>query len=87
MNHSLAGLFPEELEALVTSYGEAAYRGRQVFEWIHRHGVLEPSAMTNLPRSLRERLSLDASEEVRRLSSQDGLTAKLLLRLHDGQEI
>ena len=87
MNHSLPGLFPEELEALVASFGEPAYRGRQVFEWIHRHGVVEPSAMTNLPRSLRECLSAARSEEVRRLTSVDGLTSKLLLRLRDGQEI
>jgi 23S rRNA (adenine2503-C2)-methyltransferase len=87
VNRSLAGLFPEELEALVTSFGEPAYRGRQVFEWIHRRGVLDPLAMTSLPVALRERLTTSGSEEVRRLTSVDGLTAKLLLRLHDGQEI
>jgi 23S rRNA (adenine2503-C2)-methyltransferase len=84
---SLAGLFPEELEALVTEWGQPAYRGRQVFEWVHRHGVLDPSRMANLPQSIRERLSGGGSETVRRLESVDGLTSKLLLRLHDGQEI
>jgi len=87
VNHSLPGLFPEELETLVASLGEPAYRGRQVFEWIHRHGVLTPQDMTNLPRGLRDRLIASNSEEVRRLVSVDGLTSKLLLRLHDGQEI
>ena len=87
MNHSLPGLFPEELEALVASFGEPSYRGRQIFEWIHRRGTLDPSAMSNLPRSLRERLSSAGSEEIRRLTSVDGLTSKLLLRLRDGQEI
>ena len=33
---------------------------------------------------LRERLPSTRGEEVRRLQSIDGLTAKLLLRLHDG---
>jgi len=84
---SLAGMFPEELETLVTGWGEPAYRGRQVFEWVHRRGVIDPSGMTNLPRTLRDRLASTGSEEVRRLSSADGLTSKLLLRFHDGQEI
>jgi 23S rRNA (adenine2503-C2)-methyltransferase len=87
VNHSLPGLFPQELEALVGSFGQPAYRGRQVFEWIHRHGVLDPLAMTNLPVALRERLSSARSEEVRRLTSIDGLTSKILVRLTDGQEI
>jgi 23S rRNA (adenine2503-C2)-methyltransferase len=68
-------------------WGEPAYRGRQVFHWIHRRGVLDPRTMTDLPSSLRTRLESAASEEVRRLRSVDGLTSKLLLRLHDGQEI
>jgi len=84
---SLAGLFPEELEALVTGWGEPAYRGRQVFEWVHRRGVIDPSRMTNLPRVVRDHLAGTSSEEVQRLRSADGLTSKLLLRLPDGQEI
>src|SRR5689334_17135430 len=84
---SLPGLFPEELDALVQFWGQPAYRGRQIFEWMHRHGVLEPSSMTNLPRELRERLGALATEEVQRLQSQDGLTSKLLLKLHDDQQI
>src|SRR5256885_10585320 len=43
--------------------------------------------MTDLPVALRARLGLVGSEEVRRLRSVDGLTSKLLLKLHDGQEI
>jgi 23S rRNA (adenine2503-C2)-methyltransferase len=84
---SLPGLFPEELEDLVLEWGEPAYRGRQIFHWIHRRGVLDPTQMTDLPRALRERLESARSDEVRRLQSLDGLTSKLLLRLHDGQEI
>lgn len=80
-------MFPEELEALLESWGQPAYRGRQVFEWIHRHGVFDPAAMSNLPVGVRERLALQTSEEVRRLHSADGLTTKLLLRMSDAQEI
>ena len=84
---SLPGLFPRELEDYVESLGQPAYRGRQIFHWIHQRGVLDASQMTDLPRGLRERLSTSQSEEVARLSSKDGMTAKLLLRLHDGQDI
>ncbi len=87
MSRALAGLFPEELEELVTSWGEPAYRARQIFEWIHRRGVLDAAQMTNLPAELRQRLGTLHSDEVRRLRSSDRLTTKLLLRLHDGQEI
>ncbi len=83
----LPGLFPDELERLVVSWGEPAYRGRQIFRWIQRHSVLDPSAMTDLPSQLRDRLEARRSEEVRRLRSIDGLTSKLLLQLHDGQQI
>jgi 23S rRNA (adenine2503-C2)-methyltransferase len=68
-------------------WGQPEYRGRQVFEWVHHHGVLDPHAMTNLPLALRERLSTTQSEEAHRLHSVDGLTSKVLLRLHDSQEI
>jgi 23S rRNA (adenine2503-C2)-methyltransferase len=83
----LPGLFPHELERLVLGWGEPAYRARQIFLNVHRRGVLDSQAMTDLPAALRERLQRVGSQEVRRLQSIDGLTAKLLLRLHDGQEI
>ncbi|MDQ3810551.1 MAG: 23S rRNA (adenine(2503)-C(2))-methyltransferase RlmN [Chloroflexota bacterium] len=84
---SLLGMLPHELAALVAAWGEPAYRGRQVFHWLHGRGVLDPLSMTDLPLRLRQRLPAPASEEVRRLQSADGLTRKLLLRLRDGQEI
>jgi 23S rRNA (adenine2503-C2)-methyltransferase len=87
IQRSLPGLFPDELDHLVLGWGEPAYRARQLFHWIHRRGVLDPTQMTDLPVVLREHLTLSQSEEIRRLRSVDGLTSKLLLRLHDGQEI
>jgi 23S rRNA (adenine2503-C2)-methyltransferase len=84
---TLTGLFPEELEKHVATLGEPAYRGRQIFHNIHQRGILDPGAMTDLPRTLRTQLTGSPSEETRRLHSADGLTSKLLLKLHDGQEI
>jgi 23S rRNA (adenine2503-C2)-methyltransferase len=87
VSRSLLGLLPVELEALVAEWGEPAYRARQVFQWLHRRAVLEPSQMTDLPVAVRQRLEPLRSQEVRRLRSSDGLTSKLLLKLQDGQEI
>jgi 23S rRNA (adenine2503-C2)-methyltransferase len=87
VSRSLPGVFPHELEELLLEWGEPAYRARQLFHWIHQRGVLDPAQMSDLPSSLRHRLKLSRSHEVRRLHSTDGLTSKLLLRLHDGQEI
>src|SRR5262249_19965287 len=67
--------------------GEPAYRGRQIFHWIHRRGVLDPARMSDLPLSVRTRLTSPGTVEVRELHSVDGLTSKLLLRLLDGQDI
>jgi 23S rRNA (adenine2503-C2)-methyltransferase len=84
---SLPGLYPDELEDLALSLGHPRYRGRQVFEWIHRRGVLDPHAMTNIPAGLRSELSATRSREVGRLVSSDRLTMKLLLSLNDAQMI
>ncbi len=84
---SLLGMFPHELEKLMLAWEQPAYRGRQLFGELHRRGVLDPLAMTELPVALRERLHVTRSEELRRLHSLDGLTSKLLLKLHDGEQI
>src|SRR5919202_4854675 len=88
---SLLGMYPEELESLLARLGEPRYRARQLFHWLHRRAEFDLTRMTDLPASLRERLAstqpIAGGEPVRRLQSADGLTAKLLLRLHDGQEI
>jgi 23S rRNA (adenine2503-C2)-methyltransferase len=87
VSRSLPGLLPDELEDLVASLGYPRYRGRQVFEWLHRHGVFDPRLMSNVPTGLWTRLPTTWSEETRRLTSSDHRTTKLLLSLHDGQKI
>src|SRR5919202_1168232 len=84
---NLLGLFPEELETYARDLGEQRFRGRQLFQWLHRKRELDVARMTDLPVSLRARLPVLGSHEVRRLHSADGLTSKLLLQLHDGQQI
>src|SRR5262245_60230457 len=43
--------------------GEKPFRARQVFQWIHQRGVADFDAMTDLAKSLREKLK--AIAEVR----------------------
>jgi 23S rRNA (adenine2503-C2)-methyltransferase len=80
-------MYPEELQQLMHEWGEPAYRAQQLFHWLHRRAVLHPTAMTDLPASLRTRIPTIGTEVVRRLQSIDGLTSKLLLRLADGQDV
>ncbi|WP_437923240.1 23S rRNA (adenine(2503)-C(2))-methyltransferase RlmN [Sorangium sp. So ce291] len=87
--HPVARL-PEEWSTSLASRGERSFTAKQVFHWIHRRGVLDPAAMTNLPARLREHLAAEGLGEVltpeRVHRSEDG-TRKLLLRLHDGATI
>ena len=46
----------EELTAALKELGEPAFRGKQVFTWLHR-GVSSYDEMTNLSKALREKLS------------------------------
>jgi 23S rRNA (adenine2503-C2)-methyltransferase len=86
----LAGLELHALEAAFEQRGLEPFRARQIFRWIHRHGVTSFEAMTDLPQSLRSALvagfALTTPQVVGRERSIDG-TEKFLLRLTDGNEI
>ncbi len=81
---------PEDWEALLLSYNDRAYRGRQVFRWIHQQGEQQPEKMTNLPMALRSRLvaagSLAAVACQRQHRSVDG-TRTLLVACPDGARV
>jgi len=80
---------PEEWRDAMMARGQAAYRGAQVFKWIHQRGVVDPAAMTDLSKDLREalsdELSLPASTERVHRATDD--TRKLLVRLADGAPV
>src|SRR4029434_7926202 len=70
--------------------GAPRYRGRQVASWIYGKGVLDPRAMSDLPREFRDALA-ERSEAMlpeleRATPSQDG-SEKLVFRLADGGRI
>ena len=53
MKINLMDLSQEEMTALAVELGEPKFRGKQIFEWIHR-GAEDFDEMTNLSKSLRE---------------------------------
>lgn len=73
----------------MTSLGEKAFRGRQIFKWIHR-GVSGFDEMTDLPAALREKLKDNAFigtiKMVQKQESKDG-TVKFLFELKGGSRI
>ncbi len=80
----------DEWKAWLEQAGEAPYRAKQIFRWIHRDGVLDPAQMTNLSLALRQRLAeagvATPFREVAVRRSSDG-TRKLLLGLNDERSI
>ena len=81
----LVSMDTAELEALLKEWGEPRFRAKQVFSWLSR-GV-KPENMTNLPKTLRNRLSelaFDGAEIYDKFISQKDGTVKYLFSLSDG---
>lgn len=82
------GLGPSAWETFAVEAGLPRYRGRQLFDAIHRRGVTDYAAMKELPAALRERLAaempLRLPEVVRRDASAADGSVKFGLRLADG---
>ena len=81
----------EELTAFLVSAGEKTFRAKQLYEWIHQKLAGGYDEMTNLPKTLKEKLSemaelpsLTVVEE--KISQIDG-TRKYLFGLSDGNVI
>jgi len=76
-----------ELTATIKELGQPAFRGKQVYTWLHK-GVRSYEEMTNLPKGLRDALSekypICAPEVVRKQESQKDGTIKYLWKLSDG---
>jgi len=78
------------LEAYFSEIDEKPFRAVQLLKWIYQFGVDDFNTMTNLSKSLRDKLSADAEiklpEIVKEQHSDDG-TIKWLLRLDSGNSI
>ena len=82
----LTGMTCGEITAWIREQGYPAFRGKQIFRWIHQGADF--SEMTNLPETMREKLKHEAvAQPVRirleRKSPLDG-TVKFLYELLDG---
>ena len=86
----LAELDRQEMQQLFADRGVPRFRGTQVYRWIHKRGVTDLAAMTDLSKTLRETLAADVTISTPRLVkkdiSADG-TTKFLFALADGQRI
>ncbi len=68
--------------------GEPAYRADQLLQWLHQKHAADWSAMTNLAKPLREKLSAEyifSTVELARLQGSGDTTRKFLWLLRDGQ--
>lgn len=80
----------EELKALMAALGDKPFRAKQIYSWLHEQLVTSYDEMTNIPKSLKEKLKdypITALEMVDvQISKIDG-TRKYLFRLSDGNVI
>jgi 23S rRNA (adenine2503-C2)-methyltransferase len=87
---NLLGLDLPGLEAYFVELGEKPFRARQLLQWIHQYRVTDFAEMTNLSKSLREKLQQLAEirlpEVVHEHISKDG-TRKWIIKLSCGNAI
>lgn len=82
--------FPEEWAAEAVRLGGRTFHGKQIFKWIHGRGVTDASQMTDLPRSLRDRLTQEGLTGVLTVVTERRAadhTRKLLVGMHDGANV
>ena len=88
-SHPVARL-PVEWEDCVVAWGEPRYRGKQIFDWIHRRGILDPDEMSNVPKRLRERLKEEGlGWPIHIVSTHESAdrTKKFLVGMPDGEKV
>ena len=87
---NLLGLTLPKMEAFFLSIGEKKFRGAQMVKWIHQQGVTDFDQMTNLSKSLRDRLKDIAEVRPPRVTfqgdSEDG-TRKWLMEVDGGSKV
>ena len=81
----------EELKGLLTDMGEKSFRASQLFKWMHSELESDIDHMTDLPKSLREKLKETCTytviKQVREQVSKIDGTRKYLWELDDGNRI
>ncbi|MBE3570313.1 MAG: 23S rRNA (adenine(2503)-C(2))-methyltransferase RlmN [Bacillales bacterium] len=79
-----------ELKEWIRHHGEKPFRAEQIYDWLYKKRVTSFEEMTNLPKSLRDKLdehfTITTLKTIVQQTSQDG-TIKFLFELHDGFSI
>jgi len=87
---NLLDLDKPAMEAFAISCGFQKFHGRNLFKWIHKHGLTDFDQMTDLSKGFREHLNKNAEVLVPKIAlehvSADG-TVKWVMELADGQRI
>lgn len=87
---NLLGLSKSKMEAFFQQVGEKSFRATQVLKWIHQNNVNDFEQMTNLSKSLREKLSAIAEvrppKVISENISQDG-TRKWIIEVSSGSRV
>jgi len=87
---NIRNLSLEQIQELFKTMGEPAFRAKQVWEWIWQKNALSFNDMTNLSKSLRDKLSQQFSFPSLTVDmtqkSEDG-TEKFRFRTHDGHMV
>lgn len=88
---ALYNLAPAELTALLASWGEPAFRARQLYRHLYVNVAGGVEDMTDLSKTLRERLGAETDlftlKHVGQMEGDDGLTRKALFALPDGSPV
>jgi len=87
---NLIGLSRANLRTLFAELGEKPFRAEQILKWIHQRGVLELDAMTDISKTLRERLKestvISLPRVVQDFSSEDG-SRKWIIEVASGSRV
>ena len=87
----LIGMNINELEKWSIKIGESKFRGIQIFEWMYKHGVLDPLKMLNISEKFRNILKDHCQFSLLKLEkksySNNDKTVKFLFKLTDNHFI
>ncbi len=87
---NLIGLSRANLRTLFAELGEKSFRAEQILKWIHQRGVLDLDAMTDISKTLRERLKestvISLPRVVQDFPSEDG-SRKWIIEVASGSRV
>jgi len=87
----LKGMSIDEIEQWCKNHNQSAFRARQIYQWIYKHGVKKSEEMNNLPQDLRNIIDAQCILETLKIEKIDKSelepTQKILFRTIDNHFI